>query len=126
MEPVKDKDDKLMKAAKPGKASARPATKISVEELVNRTKGKGFALPKDVCAIMEMQLKVDLALVRIHTDADAVSLNNELHSLAFTTGYDIYFNEGLYQPYTVAGQALLAHELTHVIQQKGLSPKKIK
>src|SRR5690606_1881665 len=55
--------------------------------------------------------------VRIHTGADSVQMNRELGAQAFTHGRDIYFNEGKYNPSSPDGQRLLAHELTHVVQQ---------
>ncbi len=55
--------------------------------------------------------------VRIHTDAKASSLADSVSALAFTVGNDIVFGTGQYQPYTASGKYLLAHELTHVMQQ---------
>ncbi len=116
------KDEQVMTAAKTG-GPAHTAHKASVEERIRESKGKGYALPDDIRKKMEAELKVDLGLVRIHTDAEAISMNRELHSLAFTNGFDIYFNEGQYLPYSTTGQGLIAHELTHVIQQTGISQK---
>jgi len=57
--------------------------------------------------------------VRIHTDPEAAKLCQSIQAQAFTHGYHIYFNQGKYQPHTTEGMRLLAHELTHVVQQKG-------
>jgi hypothetical protein len=59
----------------------------------------------------------DLSQVRVHTDANAVQLSRDLQARAFTTGPDIAFAAGEYQPGTNNGRRLLAHELTHVVQQ---------
>ncbi len=90
---------------------------LTVEELLARSKGQGIPLPEDVRAAMESQFKSDFSEVRIHTGEDAVTMTQLLKAHAFTQGCDIYFNEGKYQPFTAGGQELLAHELTHVVQQ---------
>lgn len=102
------------------------AHKVSLEERIKQSKGKGQTLPDDVRAFLESQLGADFGEVVIHTDGEAVAMNKELNSLAFTNGFDIFFNAGQYKPGTAAGQKLLAHELTHVIQQTGVSKKKDK
>jgi hypothetical protein len=68
---------------------------------------------------MEQAFGTDFSGVNIHTDKQSASLNKEMHSIAFTNGKDIYFAEGHYNPDSSSGKALLAHELTHVIQQTG-------
>jgi hypothetical protein len=60
-----------------------------------------------------------LAEVKIHTDADAAKSAQSINALAYTTGNNIVFNRGQYDPGTDNGKRLLSHELTHVIQQKG-------
>ena len=59
----------------------------------------------------------DFSGVKLHHDNDAVRRTQALGARAFTKGNDIYFNRGEYSPYSRAGQHLLAHELTHVVQQ---------
>jgi hypothetical protein len=66
---------------------------------------------------MERALGADFGQVRIHTDDTADGLNRSLEAEAFNTGQDIYFSRGAYQPGSAAGRKLLAHELTHTIQQ---------
>ena len=60
----------------------------------------------------------DFSDVRVHTDAEANELNHDLQADAFTTGKDIFFRDGKYNPASSDGQKLLAHELTHVVQQR--------
>ena len=60
----------------------------------------------------------DFTGVRVHTDTQADGLNQALSARAFTTGHHIFFRQGHYQPQTPSGQELIAHELTHVVQQK--------
>ena len=93
--------------------------KPSFESMLKKAKGKGFQLPDDVLSEMEMEFKADLSKVRVHTDADAVMLAETIHAQAFTHGYHIFFNKGKYDPKSKEGKRLLAHELAHVIQQKG-------
>lgn len=69
---------------------------------------------------MEPRFGTDFSGVRIHTSGDAVSMNKELHAQAFAHGSNIYFNEGKYNPGSNEGKQLLAHELTHVVQQTGV------
>src|SRR5262249_21742338 len=61
----------------------------------------------------------DFAGVRVHTGAQAAGLSDSLSARAFTIGSDIAFAAGEYQPGTLIGDALIAHELAHVVQQSG-------
>ncbi len=68
--------------------------------------------------MMEPRFGFDFSSVRIHADRQADTLNRDLSAEAFTYGRDVYFREGRYAPGTYEGRSLLAHELTHVIQQQ--------
>lgn len=68
---------------------------------------------------MESSFGENFGDVRVHTGKPAGEVAGELGALAFTRGRDIYFKEGEYNPSTREGQELLAHELTHVVQQRG-------
>jgi hypothetical protein len=59
----------------------------------------------------------DFSAVRVHTDAEAVRSSRQLNAQAYTVGANIYFNQGRYAPEQPTGRRLLAHELTHVVQQ---------
>ncbi len=93
--------------------------KATLNEMIKETKGLGMLLPDDIRSEMEKKFQADFSKVRIHTGKKAAVMANLIHAQAFTHGYDIYFNSGQYQPYSNAGKHLLAHELTHVVQQKG-------
>jgi hypothetical protein len=86
---------------------------------IEKNKGNGHSLPKHIQNEMESALSTDLKNVTIHTGAEATDLNKSLGSHAFTHGSDVYFNQGKYHPDSLRGKRLLAHELTHVKQQKG-------
>jgi hypothetical protein len=89
------------------------------ESQLKSLRGSGKPLPKDLRSFMEPRFGADFGGVRVHSGGEAVQLNRELNAKAFTHGQDIYFGAGRYQPGTDAGKHLIAHELTHVIQQTG-------
>jgi hypothetical protein len=82
-------------------------------------RGGGRPLDEEVKGFMEPRFGNDFSSVRIHTGSNAVQMNQELQAQAFTHGSDVYFNEGKYNPGSNEGKQLLAHELTHVVQQTG-------
>lgn len=79
--------------------------------------GGGSPLPAQLRTQMETGLGTSLSNVRLHTDATAANLSNQLNAHAFTTGNDVFFNSGAYNPNTPEGYSTLAHELTHTVQQ---------
>jgi hypothetical protein len=96
----------------------------SIENTLASQSGSGSPLDEDVRSFMEPRFGNDFSSVRIHTGSTAVQMNKELHAQAFTHGSDVYFNEGKYNPGSNEGKQLLAHELTHVVQQTGaVQPK---
>mgnify|MGYP000630151935 CR=1 FL=1 len=86
---------------------------------ITQSAGKGKTLPRNTLSEMQSSFGADFGNVRIHTDAESVEMNKRLNAQAFTHGNDIYFNSGKFNPETTAGKLLLAHELTHVLQQRG-------
>lgn len=78
----------------------------------------GQPLDESVRAPMENHLGADFSDVRIHTDAQAAESAEAVGAQAYTVGNDIAFRSGSYSPGTAAGQRMLAHELTHVVQQR--------
>lgn len=80
--------------------------------------GLGQALPNPVSRELSHKIGADFSHVHIHTDSHAIQMNQQLGAQAFTHGNDIYFNKGKYDPGSSEGKHLLAHELTHVVQQK--------
>lgn len=88
-----------------------------VSQLGNTGNG-GATLPVDTRGFMEDAFSTGFAGVRIHTDSDASAMAESIQAKAFTYGEDIYFNAGEFNPQTDEGKELLAHELTHVIQQR--------
>jgi hypothetical protein len=90
-----------------------------VESRLAARKGGGSPLPDETREFMEPRFGADFGGVRVHADGEAAQINRELSAQAFTHGQDIYMGEGRYNPGTDAGKRLLAHELTHVVQQTG-------
>ncbi len=114
----------------------RQAGNRAVQRLLARRKaGEGFELddttaarinsarsggrPLDSATQQQMGARVgyDLSHVNVHSDGEADELSQELHARAFTTGRDIFFRQGAYDPGSSSGQELLVHELSHVVQQ---------
>jgi len=84
---------------------------------INSTRGSGSGLDSSTKSFMESRFGTDFSGVKIHTGDYAVQLSQELNAQAFTVGNDVYFNSGKYDPDSNSGKHLLAHELTHTIQQ---------
>lgn len=97
-----------------------------ISSSIQNGQSSGNNLDEYTKSFMEGRFEADFSGVNIHTDTNSVQMNRELNAQAFTVGKDVYFNEGKYQPQTDEGKHLLAHELTHVVQQNsGLSKKSI-
>lgn len=77
----------------------------------------GSPLPDATKSQMETGFGADFSNIRIHTDSNAIQMSQQISAQAFTHGNNIYFNEGKFNPSTSPGQHLLAHELTHTVQQ---------
>ncbi len=95
------------------------AVSENLEGEVNRARGGGQGLEPELKTQMGQMLGADLSGVRVHTDRRADQLNSMVGARAFTTGQDLFFKRGEYQPGSRGGQELIAHELTHVMQQGG-------
>ena len=90
-----------------------------VETSINSIRGGGQPLPGSTRAFFETRFGQDFSQVRLHTDARAADAARAVNARAFTTGQDVVFGAGQYAPGTEHGRRLMAHELTHVIQQYG-------
>lgn len=88
-----------------------------LESDINKARGSGQPLNAGLQQSMGQAMRADFSGVRVHTDTQSDQLNQSIQAQAFTTGQDVFFRQGAYQPENQAGQELIAHELTHVIQQ---------
>ena len=95
-----------------------------VEGQIEGMRGGGQPMSDDTRGFFESRMGVDFGDVRVHQGSQADSLNNTLQAKAFTTGSDIFFKSGEYNPGSDAGKELLGHELTHVVQQGHAQPKR--
>lgn len=84
---------------------------------INRERSGGQPLDGQAQAKLGGAMGQDFSGVKVHTSPTADQLNRQLGATAFTTGQDIFFRQGAYAPQSSSGQELLAHELTHVVQQ---------
>jgi hypothetical protein len=106
--------DLLSRKETPGAASEVSA---STAAEIAGMRGGGAALPAPARDFFEPRFGYDFSRVRVHTDPRAARTTREVGARAFTVGRDIAFAPGEYRPETEAGRSLLAHELTHVVQQ---------
>ncbi len=109
------KDGVVQTQAAPGATPGEPGSPARMRAEL----GAGTALDPGTSARMGDAFGHDFADVRVHTDADAGARASSLGARAFTVGEHVAFAPGLYQPGSPTGDALLAHELAHVVQQRG-------
>jgi len=123
--PVKEEDEKKNTSGVQTKQDAGVNTVPDhFSSRVESRAGKGNILPRNTLNEMSSSFGADFTDVRVHHDSEAATMNKEIHAQAFTHGSDIYFNEGKFNPESSDGKFLLAHELTHVIQQGGKLKRK--
>lgn len=101
-------------------AAAAPQADPELESEIRAAQGGGMPLPPSLRRFMEPRLRADLSAVRIHADGRAASLAARVAARAFALGRDIFFGRGEYRPDSEDGRALIAHELTHTIQQRAV------
>jgi hypothetical protein len=90
-----------------------------LESAINSARGGGQPLDAGLQRSMGQAMGADFSGVRVHTDAQSDQLNQSIQAKAFTTGKDVFFRQGAYEPGSGGGKELIAHELTHVVQQNG-------
>ena len=106
---------RLVDLASQGKSDTEVSSEV--EQAIQQARGRGQAMDSKVRTQMESALGVDFSGVRVHTGNEADTFNRALDARAFTTGQDIFFRQGEYNPGGSSNRELLAHELTHVVQQ---------
>lgn len=99
------------------KTSGTPTVSPQLDQKIQASRGNGVPLENGTRSFMASRMGADFSQVRIHTGSEAIQMSRELHAKAFTVGSDIYFNEGAYAPQSDDGKHLIAHELTHTLQQ---------
>jgi Domain of unknown function (DUF4157) len=102
--------------------TSTPQVTPAVTASIGGAQGSGRSLPPSARSYFEPRLGHDLSGVRVHDDASAARAASDLQAQAFTYGQDVYFGGGRFQPHTAEGRRLLAHELTHTVQQRPGAP----
>lgn len=111
-----EEEDKIQRKESNSEAGAMS----SMESYLSNISG-GRNLNENERSFFEPRMGYDFSSVRLHTDSAANRSAKNIHALAYTHGNNIFFSPGQYQPDTNAGQKLMAHELTHVVQQNSAS-----
>jgi outer membrane biosynthesis protein TonB len=111
----KEKKKPVQTKQESGGGVASPVLSSRIEQ----SAGKGSSLPDKTLQEMNSAFGRDFGDVTIHDDSESTRMNKELGAQAFTHGKDIYFSEGKFDTENTSGKSLLAHELTHVVQQNG-------
>lgn len=99
-----------------------PEVTSDLEDHIQSMRGGGQPLPASTRAFFEPRFGYDFSGIRVHTDSQAGDVAQRLNAQAFTLRQDVFFGAGRYQPDTSQGRWLLAHELTHTIQQNPTQP----
>ena len=115
VEPEEEEEELQAKATSGHISESNP----NLESKIQSLKGGGQHLSENDRAFFEPRFGRDFSQVRVHTDAVAAEAAREVNAWAFTQGQNVVFGAGGYAPRTTSGQRLLAHELTHVMQQSG-------
>lgn len=89
----------------------------SIQNQIEQSKGGGSPLSSSTQSFMESRIGADFSNVKIHNDSNAHKLSAKLNAQAFAVGNNVFFNQGKYNPESQSGKHLLAHELTHTVQQ---------
>jgi hypothetical protein len=115
--PEEDEEVKMKPLVQRSSAAGGMAATPDLEASIQQARGSGQPLADTVRKPMEQAFGADFSGVNVHTDTKSDQLNQSIQAKAFTTGKDIFFRQGEYDPGSRGGQELIAHELTHVVQQ---------
>ena len=123
MQPMDEEEEEMqMKplnsfSARTGLTAGNSYAPEGISSMMHSDKGNYTTLPEKTARFMSKAFNTDLSNVKVHTDRQAVRMAEQLGAKAFTKGNEIFFNSGRYNPESAKGKHLLAHELTHVVQQ---------
>lgn len=112
-----EEEELQMKPMVQFQADGEMAASSDLEASIQQARGSGQPLSDRIREPMEQAFGADFSGVKVHADATSERLNQSIQAKAFTTGTDIFFRQGAYNPGSRGGQELIAHELTHVVQQ---------
>jgi hypothetical protein len=120
---AKEEEKETLQAKSAGNTGGIVAPGLAQQ--IQSTRGGGQPMDAATRSFMETRFGTDFGGVRIHTDINAALFSQRLQARAFTLGSDVYFNQGQYKPDSLEGKRLIAHELTHTIQQEKWVQRKI-
>ena len=112
-----EEEEEMLQAK--SREDATSEVSYGLESQINAIKGGGRPLAESVRAYFEPRFGTDFSQVKVHTGAQAAESAEEVNAKAYTLGQDVVFGTGQYAPKTSEGRRLMAHELTHVVQQSG-------
>ena len=116
-QPIEDEEEELLQTKRLRNQSHE--IKPSLTTRIQSMKGGGHPLLEYTCSFFEPRFGRDFSLVRVHTHVNAAESARAVNARAFTVGRDVVFFVGQYAPGMGSGRRLMAHELTHVLQQSG-------
>jgi hypothetical protein len=116
-DPLPEDEPEVLSAKSEGGSS--PAVSPAAEARLGAMSGGGQPLPESARTFFEPRFGYDFSDVRVHTGGQATEAAASINALAFTMGRHVVFGAGQYAPDSPSGKRLLAHELTHVVQQEG-------
>lgn len=102
--------------------SQTPVVSKGLENYIASLDNSGSPLPQQTRSFFEPRMGYDFSNVKVHTDSNAAQSAQSVNAIAYTNGNNIVFNSAQYSPDSATGKKLLAHELTHVVQQSEQSP----
>ncbi len=120
-EPEKEEEEEAIQPE--GDSSSTAEVTPDIESNLNSLKERGQPLPESTRKYFETRFGYSFNQIRVHNNSQAANIARSINAKAFTTGKDIVFGTGQYSPETSGGRRLLAHELTHVVQQSPLAKK---
>jgi hypothetical protein len=112
---AEEEEEEHIQTKKSGEKTSQASYGLNAQ--IHSLKGGGQPLPKSERAFFESRFGSDFSQVRVHKDSQAAETARVVNARAYTMGQDMVFGSGQYAPETTAGKRLLAHELTHVVQQ---------
>ena len=122
-EPLEEEEEEALQTKTT--SGKTPTIPVSVQKRITSLQGGGQPLPESERNFFEARFGADFSQVRIHADTQAAETSRAVNARAFTLGRDVVFGAGQYQPRSFEGQRLLAHELTHVVQQNTIQGQQL-
>ncbi len=122
-QPIGGEPPPVQRLAAPRAMACEARMSVDWQDRLSASLSRGRPLDAGVRSCMEGRFGAHFDQVRVHTDSEAADISSSIAARAFTHGSHVYFGAGEYAIGTEQGRRVLAHELTHVIQQGGASPK---